>query len=382
MDISPKILHICNDFSGSIVHKSLYAELDELGCTQTIFVPLRSEEKKSNNVFKFKKKGSRVVYSSVLSTFHRVFFSSKICRLVRDLDTTINIDDFDIVHATTLFSDGAVALKLFYSHQKPFIVAVRNTDVYTFLRYRPDLYWLVHDILNKAKKIVFVSDSLKKSFFAHSLIKGKRQEYEAKSSVVYNGIDDFWLDNVSGMKPLTERLLFIGRFDKNKNVDRLISAVQRVKKDFPDLTLTLVGGGGDFHDKLIAQIKGKSWIEFLGPIYSKVELKRIFKDHSIFTMVSVHETFGLVYIEALTQGLPVLLSKGQGIDGLFAQKFGEAVDPLSVKDIEKGIRKIIGDYGSYNLEDIDFSYFSWKNISKIYSKLYENVLALENHNVC
>ena len=51
---------------------------------------------------------------------------------------------------------------------------------------------------------------------------------------------------------------------------------------------------------------------------------------SVFAMPSIFETFGLVYLEALSQNLPVVYTKGQGIDGMFDNTVGIGVDPLSV----------------------------------------------------
>ena len=61
----------------------------------------------------------------------------------------------------------------------------------------------------------------------------------------------------------------------------------------------------------------------------------------VFAMVSHHETFGLVYIEALSQGLPVLFTQGQGIDGTFSELVGVAARPSSVAGIRRGLEQII-----------------------------------------
>jgi glycosyltransferase involved in cell wall biosynthesis len=372
----PKILHICNDYAGSLVHKNLYMRLDEMGVQQTIFVPLRDRNKVGSNSFTFKSFGSTIIHSNVLSRYHRVLFRSKITSLVDDLLAINNISEIDLVHATTLFSDGAVALKLFHIYKKPFIVTVRNTDIYTFLKYRPDLYSLAHDILSKASKIIFISTSLKNSFYSHFLIRSKRLRYLAKSTVICNGVEDFWLENLNFVKVLNQKILYIGRFDKNKNVTRLIIALELIRSEFPDISLTLVGGNGDRHEEVIKLIKEKKWIQYVGPVYDKEQLKEIFNSHSIFAMTSLHETFGLVYIEALSQGLPVLLTRGQGIDGLFSEKIGEAVNPVSTMEIGNGIKKMINYYEEYQVNSLDFSKFNWSHISRTYLSLYMDVLSL------
>lgn len=61
----------------------------------------------------------------------------------------------------------------------------------------------------------------------------------------------------------------------------------------------------------------------------------MFAESDIFVMVSHSETFGLVYIEALSQGLPILYTRGQGIDGTLKEKIGEAADSYDENSIKK-----------------------------------------------
>ena len=63
-----------------------------------------------------------------------------------------------------------------------------------------------------------------------------------------------------------------------------------------------------------------------------------YKSAHIFVMPSLTETFGIVFIEALSQGLPLIYTKGQGIDGYFPQGFvGYAYNPL---DVVNGLLKV------------------------------------------
>ena len=55
------VLHITNDFTGSKVYKSLFAELDKLGVKQTIYTAIRDPEKIGNNEIAFNCKDSKVI---------------------------------------------------------------------------------------------------------------------------------------------------------------------------------------------------------------------------------------------------------------------------------------------------------------------------------
>lgn len=278
-----KVLHLCNDFSYSKVHTNLYEALDRLGCVQTIYHPLRKKENQGKNVFDFYSEGSDVVYSDCIKTYHRILFRTKIKFLFNDLKKKIDFSGITVQHATTLFSDGALALKIYKNFGIPYVVTLRNTDINLFLKLRPDLYRLGKEILTNAQSIIFISPALKKLFFEHFYFKTLETVLSNKIVTIPNGIDRYWLENISASKKRrSNNFLFIGRFDANKNVLRLIQAIGKCRSDFPNLTLTLVGGGGKLHDKVLSVIEGKEWIKFVGPIYDKGQLKLVFRENDFF----------------------------------------------------------------------------------------------------
>ena len=100
----------------------------------------------------------------------------------------------------------------------------------------------------------------------------------------------------------------------------------------------------------------------------------MYLSNHIFAMPSHSETFGLVYIEALSQGLPIVCSKNQGIDGSFSEKIGAYVDSKSIDSISDGIRQTIKEYDSFEVEKLDFSVFKWTRIATAYSEIYKSIV--------
>ena len=153
-----------------------------------------------------------------------------------------------------------------------------------------------------------------------------------------------------------------------------------MKNKHPKVKIFLVGKN-DSKNKKIKQLieQNSQYIKYLGPIYDKTELLNLYRSSSIFAMPSFSETFGLVYLEALSQGLPVICSKDQGIDGVFKSKIGEFVQPSSVKSIENGLDLIISNYSIYNnLINLDLSRFKWKEVSKEYFSIYNQIVMNNN----
>lgn len=367
------ILHIVNDYNHTKVHKNLIGSFDKLKFSQTVYIPLRRFSDRGNNEFEFSNSNSNFIYSDLLKKSHRFLFRRKISFLFNYLIKNLNVESFDIVHASTLYSDGALAYRLFCKFGIPYVVTVRNTDLFTFHKIRKDLIFLVRKILKHASKIVFISEANRKYFF--SLGWSNSSEFLAKSIVINNGIDEFWLNNIKQYNFLEREVIrgvYVGRFDDNKNVMQLINAIELFNERSPiKIALTLVGASGQQHEEVVKYSENNSWVEYLGQVNDKDKLLNIFRSSSFFIMISKKETFGLVYIEALSQGLPIVYTKNQGVDGLTTLKIGEGTD-LVIEDIQKSLTKIISeDYSDIN--KLDFSNFSWIGISEKYSNIYLNI---------
>lgn len=112
-----------------------------------------------------------------------------------------------------------------------------------------------------------------------------------------------------------------------------------------------------------------------GKIYDKAILKDVYSRSSVFAMSSHHETFGLVYLEALTQHLAVVYTKGQGVDGMLDRRVDEAVRASSKADIKGTIEKLFRHQSNYfAAEVVDFDQFRWDAIASRYIELYSNML--------
>lgn len=369
-----RVLHICNDFCGSKVHSNLYRELDGLGVDQTVFTCYRGGFPEGTN--QFDASCTDFIYRGVLSTKHRFLFYTKVRKIYHELINAVTPEQYDLVHAVTMFSDGSVAYKLYKKFGIPYIISVRNTDINEFMAVAPHTWHLGMKVLRNAKKIIFISKAPKDKFCKHFLVRQILPRILEKFVVQPNGIDSYWLEHIYKDKPkMNHNIIYVGRFDFNKNVLRLIRAILELQKEFGDIKLHLVGGDGSREEKIILLVdKHNDCLIYHGKIYDKDQLRQLYHQCSIFAMPSIHETFGLVYVEALSQNLAVLYTKNQGIDGLFDAHVGETVNPLSVKSIKEGLRKLLLNREDYNSSCVDFSLFNWSQIAENYKKMYEQIL--------
>ena len=373
-----KILHICNDFCGSKVHANLYAELDKHGLQQTIYSYFCDASLEGEN--KFEAKNTTFLYRRILNKLHRLLFHKKVHDVYADLKSILSADisSYDLIHATTLFSDGALALRLYKEYRIPFVVTVRSTDVNEFLGYAPHTWLMGLEVLKEARRIIFISKALENKFCRHPLIKRYLNRIQNKFVIQPNGVDSFWLDHLKEEPALENRhVIYVGRFDRNKNVLRLCNSILELRDVFPDIQLHLVGGGGSKESAVLRMVhQYPDTITYHGKISDKAVLKDVYSKSSVFAMPSYHETFGLVYLEAFSQHLALVYTKNQGVDGMLDKRVGESVKASSKADIKRALRKIFLHRSDYLAKEVvDFSQFSWEAIASRYVNIYDGILA-------
>src|SRR5690554_1770174 len=371
------ILHITNDYSGSTVYKNLVEELDNLGLSQIVYNPVKEKSRIGKNKIGLEVSDSDIIYSHILNkTTDRVFYRKKIKKILKDIETKIDFSEIKMIHAHTLYSDGGVAYELSKKYNIPYIVTIRNTDLNLFQKKLKYIRPYGKRILDKAQKVILISASYKDRILSQKSLQSILPHIKEKIKIIPNGVDPFWIDNLK-IKTLNQKklynILYIGNFNPGKNVLNLISAVKNINKHEKICTLQLVGGGGADEIEVVKQIKQlPELFTFHGKIYDKDTLKSIFQSSDIFAMPSRNETFGLVYVEAMLQGLPILYTANEGIDGFYQENIGEKVSKQAgASEIKQAILKLIDDYDNYEIPTQKLlNKHDWKKIAKKYLLLY------------
>lgn len=373
------ILHISNGYADSKVHSNLTNALDALGVEQTVYCPVREKRLIGNN--RFDGEHIHFVYSFCIRPWYKYVYQYKRWRVYRDMKKRINLGQFDVIHASTLFSDGGLAIKAHEDFGIPYVVAVRNTDINTYIKRLKHTHSIGRKILLGASRIIFISKGEMEEFCLSEMVTQILDKIRDKIAFQPNGIDDYWHQHICHVRRTGHDVLYVGDFSRNKNVVRLAESVQKLRqeKGFEDVHLIVVGG----------EKRGKAWksddntqqiidkhpefIRALGKIFDREKLAEVMRSCCIFAMPSIHETFGLVYIEALSQNLPVIFTKGQGIDGILDKSVGIGVDALSIDSIRDAIKELLINHQNYGNRNVDFSLFDWNNIAKAYIELYKEI---------
>ena len=343
---------------------------------QSVYVPVRSNEELRRNI-NSALAGTRYYFSKILKPWHRVFFRTKIKAIFSNLERHLDVREHTVIHAHFLYSDGAVALRAFEKFGIPYVVTVRNTDINSFMRLRPDLLGICIRILKNSSGIVFIAPSYVKKLL-NKIPSEIHEELLEKIHVVPNGVAQFWLDRQAIYSDPIDRelrLLYVGDFSRNKNVPGIIQSTELIREK-RDVMLTLVGVGGDGEHVVSSMLNSGRYpyVTSVGQIRDREKLIEIYRSNDVFVMPSFFETFGVVYIEALSQGLPVVVSSGQGVDGYFDNtNVCASVDPSDRQSIADGILNLAEDLAVARQYCIEQGRrFGWANIAEELVNIYSS----------
>ena len=370
-----KIFHICNNFGS--VYKELFAE----------------QKKQNNKVDAFFYTLNRHAPQLNLPEYFSAYYSNSYIRgpflfhfrlleIKKVLDMRFNdASRYDIIHAHMLFSDGDLAYTISKKYGIPFGVTVRNSDLNTWF------YWKFSwnrnrgfKILKNAQFVIFHSISYREKLLAR-LPKALKDLVLEKSYIVPNGIDMFWHDNTlherktqGDFAKRTINLLTVARIEKNKNQINVCKAINVLKSRGYNVQYFVIG---KIIDSRVGAYLQKQGAIILGE-KSKEDVLEYYRKSDIYVMLSFHETFGLTYVEAMTQGLPVLYSQGEGFDKQFPEGcVGYAADPYDELSIANCLEKIMSNYEKISVNGTKLArQFQWNIVAKLHDKIYSKTCGM------
>ena len=123
-------------------------------------------------------------------------------------------------------------------------------------------------------------------------------------------------------------------------------------------------------------------VKWMGHI-NRVDAPNLFQQCHIYVMPSRHETFGVVYAEAIACGKPIIATRCGGPESIVNENNGKLVDVGNIQDLSNTMREMSNNLEAYDPKIIreDFEErFSRKAIASQILNLYENVLA-DNTNI-
>lgn len=267
----------------------------------------------------------------------RITLSPRVYRRVKQI---LRDEKFDIVHAHEPGAPVLGPVVLRHSHA---------VNVGTFHAYRESnsFYEIARPLMGRIYKRldgrIFVSEAVRE-YITHY--------FPGDSRVIPNGID-FERFAASDIKPIEKfddgrpTILFVGRLEKRKGFRHLIRAFPYIKESIPDARLLVVGAYSDEEKAPFiryARAHKLHGINFVGWV-SRQELPRYFRTAQLFCAPSTgFESFGIVLLEAMAAGLPIVASDIAGYRQVLTNGIeGELVEPDDPETIAHASIKLLSD---------------------------------------
>lgn len=297
-------------------------------------------------------------------------------------------EGFDILHSHHAFTP--TPLLSIVTAKKLGIPTVLTTHTIPFANDVRPLWTPISHVLflfgrciGEADKVIAVSRAAA-DFIRHFV----KQE---KCVIIPNGVDTcrFHPSNcgtsVGGTvatKEVGPIILYVGRLVHRKGVHILVKAMPFMLKEFPRARLLIAGDG--YMRKplslLIKRLNLEVYIKLLGFIPEE-NLPKLFKASDLFVLPSLYgESFGLVLLEAMASGKPIVASKVGGIPEVIEDGVtGLLVKSGSKRDLADAITRILSDRGlaetlANNARRTAEERYSWPIIAKGVEGVYKELL--------
>ncbi|MFJ4443744.1 glycosyltransferase [Pseudomonas sp. NPDC089422] len=281
--------------------------------------------------------------------------------------------DFQLIHAHTAYTDGTAARKLAGKYKMPLVIT-EHTGPFTTLTRTAYLRRTTQKSLNAADKVISVSNAL-----LGDIRKNVHLSPKLKTQVIPNLVDTEFFR----VKPLPSdgqiHMLWVGHFVPVKRIPLLLEAFAVALKSEPRLRLSLAGDGEGENQarQLAAQLGIEDLVTFLGRA-TREELQTHYQNCHFLVISSETETFGVVAIEAMSCGRPVLSSDcGGPVDVITHSNLGRVVG-LTVEDMADGMLHMAASLGGFDAQVIrkySEMRFSASSVAKNLATVYMQALS-------
>lgn len=281
----------------------------------------------------------------------------------------------DVVHAHCFLRAGVLASKIFGKHHIPYVVTEHSSQWHKHEVTGRELQ-MAREAANNAKAIISVSGALLSHMHQDLALN--------KTHVLPNAVDSIFLSGGIQQRPAGQNIAFIniGLLNPGKRQDLLIDAFYLAFGSDTKNTLTIVGDGPERKalEARIARYRMEASIRLLG-MRSRNEVVNFLEDSDCLALTSDHETFGVVVIEALAKGVPVISTDCGGTSEIVTSQNGILTEKGNVQAIAAAMSAMsqrinTGVYDRNRIREDCANKFSQQSVCSGLQEIYKEVTKL------
>ncbi len=320
----------------------------------------KSEE---NSLLTYRIKGYN--YFPKLKNSYRLIYYNRLKKMLNDYINEHGKPD--LIHAHSVLWGGWASAKISQKYNIPFVIT-EHSSAYGRKLIKPFQKPFIIETLQSANKIITVGAGLKNELGEFT----DKNEIEIIPNIVE--LNNEFVEKNDNNK---FRIFSLGFLNKNKGMHTLIKAFSN---GFKGKNAELIIGGDGAErinlESLAKKLNIDNQVTFLGAL-SRKEVKYEMRKCDVFTLASKYETFGVVYIEALASGKPIVATKCGGPESIVTKDNGLLCNVDDHNDLKMKLLYVYNNIDYYNSETIIkdcISRYSGESVSKSIIKVYEKVL--------
>jgi glycosyltransferase involved in cell wall biosynthesis len=275
----------------------------------------------------------------------------------------------DVVHAHWTLSAAAVCLGR-QIHNRPIVATVHGSDIFQVPRH-PIGAWLTKIALRGCDQITAVSHALMEATAALGINPRKLQ-------AISNGVDTNRF--TPGPHNRENVVLYVGSFIKRKGVEHLLNAMPSLFSEFSQHRLVLIGDGPERPklEGLTNSLGINKQTNFLG-FQPQEQIISWMQRAKLLVLPSLEEAQGVVLLEALACGTPIVASQVDGIPEVITPDVGLLVPPAAPAALAEAIKSLLSNPQlwaemSHQARQRAIADYGWDRAAAKIVALYKSVL--------
>lgn len=294
-----------------------------------------------------------------------------------------------LIHGHKLAIDGTLGAALANRIGIPYFLSVRGGSDVRILQHKASLRTRWKKVLEEAEHIFWVSSWAQNPI--KKMLKATINQPTSKSSLLPNPCEMSQLSTSPGVNRKAN-FVTVFRFEQydRKGIMPLLESIAKLSVNYPDIKLDIYGSGPEKKVKIVQDKISALSLDKHVTIKGRIDntlLQQKLKAYSAFLLPSKNESFGMVFVEALFSGLPILYHANTGIDGyLDGIDVGIKVETQEVDELANKVEELIVRHDFFHqrikcaLETHELDIFDKKTVVNHYQNLVDG-LKLECSNV-